>query len=312
MASSSRVREEPLIPKKSWPRNHKSVNRGVIINNCPDTSPDWIEPNSKTKPASARKVPVLYYLSRNGHLEHPHLVDVTLSSPHGLYLRDVMNTLNYHRGKGMANMYSWSFKRSYKSGYVWHDASEEDLIQPTNGHDYVVKGSQLLQTHASRNLPETCHTGDNCSSTNTAAAAMVVKRNQSWSSFDIPQDYLVLKCESNRELGTKFAPDAATQTVELSREEIPSPPPSNSSSDVVSGSRSRYIDQRAKVRNGVKSVEDEHGCNGRMTASQVLLQLITCGADSVRHVVPVKTKHDQGCTVSVAYGKSLRGEVLNQ
>ncbi|KAI3734840.1 hypothetical protein L6452_14320 [Arctium lappa] len=298
MASSSRMREELL---KSWPRNHKSVNRGLIINNSSsDRIPVWTEPNSKM----IRKVPVLYYLSRNGHLEHPHLVDVTLSSPRGLYLRDVINTLNYHRGKGMANMYSWSFKRSYKSGYVWHDASEEDLIQPTNGHDYVVKGSELLQTHASQNPPEICHSGDTCSSTNTATK-FVVKRNQSWSSFDIPQEHLVLKCESNRELATKFAPDAATQTAELSSEEMPSPPPSNSNSETVSGSR--YID-----RNGVKSVEDEHGCGGRMTASQVLLQLITCGADSFTNVGPVKSKQDQGCRVRVAYGKSLRGEVLNQ
>ncbi|KAI3751055.1 hypothetical protein L2E82_22073 [Cichorium intybus] len=36
---------------------------------------------------TARKVPILYYLTRNGQLEHPHLIDVPLSSPHGLYLR---------------------------------------------------------------------------------------------------------------------------------------------------------------------------------------------------------------------------------
>ena len=93
MASSSRMKEELLIRKKNWPRNHKSGNRGLIINTSPHTTPVWIEPNSKTTTTAAsavvpaRKVPVLYYLSRNGHLEHPHLVDVTLSSPHGLYLR---------------------------------------------------------------------------------------------------------------------------------------------------------------------------------------------------------------------------------
>jgi len=29
------------------------------------------------------KVPVIYYLSRNGQLEHPHLMYVSISSPHG-------------------------------------------------------------------------------------------------------------------------------------------------------------------------------------------------------------------------------------
>ena len=34
-----------------------------------------------------QKVPVLYYLSRNGQLEHPHFMVVPLSSPQGLYLK---------------------------------------------------------------------------------------------------------------------------------------------------------------------------------------------------------------------------------
>ncbi|KAJ0764327.1 putative protein SOSEKI [Helianthus annuus] len=84
MAASSRTSEEFLIPRKSWStRNHKTGNERLIINNASDQVPVWNEPSFK----SIRKVPVLYYLSRNGHLEHPHLIDVPLSSPHGLYLR---------------------------------------------------------------------------------------------------------------------------------------------------------------------------------------------------------------------------------
>lgn len=52
-----------------------------------DTSPErtkkWIEPQMKME----GKVPVVYYLSRNGHLEHPHFMEVPLSSPGGLFLR---------------------------------------------------------------------------------------------------------------------------------------------------------------------------------------------------------------------------------
>ncbi|XP_023749817.1 protein SOSEKI 5 [Lactuca sativa] len=305
MAASSRLSEELRIPRKSWTRNQRPGNEGLILNNGASArSPFCIEPNSKTLASSAvvpaRKVPVLYYLSRNGQLEHPHLIEVPLSSSHGLYLRDVMNTLNCHRGKGIANIYSWSFKRSYKSGYVWHDASEDDLIQPTNGHDYVLKGSELLQIQTCQNQAETYHSGDNFGSTTAPA---VVRRNQSWSSFDNPQECLALKCESNRELAAKFAPDAATQTeeqgrqehvtVELSTDEIPSPPPSNSSSEVseaVNGSR--YVDQSEKV---METMEDRHGGSGRMKVSQVLMQLFTCGADSCRHVRPLESKQDQAC-----------------
>lgn len=41
------------------------------------------------EPASpvGRKIPVVYYLCRNRHLEHPHFIQVPLSSPDGLFLR---------------------------------------------------------------------------------------------------------------------------------------------------------------------------------------------------------------------------------
>lgn len=68
MAASSRFSEEPQMHRKSLTR------RQVFHAH-----------NLKMMPA--KKVPVLYYLSRNGQLDHPHLIDVPLSSPHGLYLR---------------------------------------------------------------------------------------------------------------------------------------------------------------------------------------------------------------------------------
>jgi hypothetical protein len=40
----------------------------------------------RLRPA-ARKVPVVYYLTRSRHLEHPHFVQVPVASPEGLYLR---------------------------------------------------------------------------------------------------------------------------------------------------------------------------------------------------------------------------------
>lgn len=38
-----------------------------------------------------RKVPVVYYLTRSRHLEHPHFVEVPVASPEGLYLRGQWN-----------------------------------------------------------------------------------------------------------------------------------------------------------------------------------------------------------------------------
>ncbi|XP_021910993.1 protein UPSTREAM OF FLC-like, partial [Carica papaya] len=65
-----------------------------------------------------RSVQVVYYLTRNGHLEHPHYMEINLLPNNPLRLRDFMDRLTVLRGKGMPSLYSWSCKRSYKNGYV--------------------------------------------------------------------------------------------------------------------------------------------------------------------------------------------------
>ncbi|KAL5201453.1 hypothetical protein ABZP36_035807 [Zizania latifolia] len=101
--------------------------------------------NSKT---TTTKVAVVYYLcrSRQGGLEHPHLMEVEVDQqqPRPLRLRDVTQRLEELRGRGMAAMYSWSCKRSYRSGFVWQDLSHpDDLLLPTHAGDYVLKASLL-------------------------------------------------------------------------------------------------------------------------------------------------------------------------
>ncbi|XP_010521721.1 PREDICTED: protein UPSTREAM OF FLC isoform X2 [Tarenaya hassleriana] len=109
----------------------------------PERAKVWTEKSPKYQ-QKVKKVPVVYYLCRNRQLEHPHFMEVPLSSPDGLYLRDVIERLNVLRGRGMAPMYSWSCKRSYRNGFVWHDLSEDDLILPAQGSEYVLKGSELF------------------------------------------------------------------------------------------------------------------------------------------------------------------------
>ncbi|XP_054812767.1 protein SOSEKI 3 isoform X2 [Prosopis cineraria] len=109
----------------------------------PERAKVWTERSPKYQ--QNRKVPVIYYLCRNRQLEHPHFMEVPLSSPDGLYLRDVIDKLNALRGRGMASLYSWSCKRSYKNGFVWHDLCEDDLILPAHGNEYVLKGSELFE-----------------------------------------------------------------------------------------------------------------------------------------------------------------------
>lgn len=68
-ATASRGRAELHLPKK-WKERETSPERTKV----------WTEPNR-------RRVSVVYYLSRNGQLEHPHFIEVPLSSSDGLFLR---------------------------------------------------------------------------------------------------------------------------------------------------------------------------------------------------------------------------------
>ncbi|KAL6200098.1 hypothetical protein ACLB2K_029880 [Fragaria x ananassa] len=287
-----------------------------------DTSPD---PTHEPEPKLAitpndRKVPVVYYLSRNGQLEHPHFMEVPLSSPRGLFLRDVINRLNLLRGKGMATMYSWSAKRGYKTGFVWHDLSENDFIHPSHGNEYVLKGSELLdppvnpmalQSASSRSLrppPEIHDSGVGYDS-----PVIVRRRNQSWSSIDL-NEYKVYKTES---VGEAVVADASTQTedkrhrqrvvreeevqeekgqsqqdtsngsqsTELSRDDI-SPPPSDSSPETLE--TLMKADGRLVLQGNGAALEENQNPTpeilpgGKMKASSVLMQLLSCGSISFR------------------------------
>ncbi|RDX62863.1 Protein UPSTREAM OF FLC, partial [Mucuna pruriens] len=111
-----------------------------------NTSPDRAKIcRLKQKLKPSRKVQVVYYLSRNGLLEHPHFMELTLLPNQPLRLKDVFDRLMSLRGSGMPLQYSWSSKRSYKSGYVWYDLALKDIIHPAEGGEYVLKGSELVE-----------------------------------------------------------------------------------------------------------------------------------------------------------------------
>ncbi|OWM68828.1 hypothetical protein CDL15_Pgr025015 [Punica granatum] len=92
------------------------------------------EPNLTLQTERSRvRVAVVYYLSRNGQLRHPHFIEVPLSSSQWLSLRDFIRRLDQLRGKGMASP-------RYKNGFVWHDLAEDDVIYPSQGDECVLKG----------------------------------------------------------------------------------------------------------------------------------------------------------------------------
>ncbi|XP_008226601.1 PREDICTED: protein UPSTREAM OF FLC isoform X2 [Prunus mume] len=326
----------------------------------PERAKVWTEKSPKYH--QNRKVPVVYYLSRNRQLEHPHFMEVTVTSPQGLYLRDVINRLNALRGRGMASMYSWSSKRSYKNGFVWHDLSEDDPILPAHGNEYVLKGSELFEESNSdrfspvanikiqnlKQLPEpaSSRSQDDSSSSSSlngketkhsqedelsppvqrpkgsssASPESTVGKNSSWGGSLSLTEYKVYKSDGLADASTQteenvnkpkaqetctrgvstddgsLEPDSSyyqnrvpceKENSEICSDSV-SPPPSSSSAS-SSGGKTETLESLIRADaskiNSFRILEEEDirmTNNPRAKATNVLMQLISCGSISVK------------------------------
>ncbi|KAI4323323.1 hypothetical protein L6164_022938 [Bauhinia variegata] len=97
----------------------------------------------EAKGGEVRRLHIIYFLSSMGRIEQPHLIRLHHQTRSGVYLRDVKRWLAELRGKDMPEAFAWSYKRKYKSGYVWQDLLDDDLITPISDNEYVLKGSQI-------------------------------------------------------------------------------------------------------------------------------------------------------------------------
>ena len=57
--------------------------------------------------------------------------------------------MSFSESQGSFYFYCLVYFRNYKSGYVWNDLSENDVVYPAEGYEYVLKASQLVDLHAS-------------------------------------------------------------------------------------------------------------------------------------------------------------------
>lgn len=329
----------------------------------PERSKVWTEksPKYQQNPRNV-KVAVVYYLCRHRQLEHPHFMEVPLSSSDGLFLRDVIDRLNVLRGRGMASMYSWSCKRSYKNGFVWHDLSENDRILPAHGNEYVLKGSELfdesnserfspianIKLQSLKQLPEpiSSRSHDDSSSSSSmngketkhsqedelsppvqlpdstcVSPESRVGKNSTWGGSLSLTEYKVYKGDGLADAATQteenvsrsktresctrgvstddgsLEPECsdvyrnqvsrAKENSEICRESF-SPPPSTSSAS-SSGGKTETLESliRADVSkiNSFRILEEEDirmPANARLKATNVFMQLISCGSVSVK------------------------------
>ncbi|KAG8644676.1 hypothetical protein MANES_11G152200v8 [Manihot esculenta] len=325
----------------------------------PERAKVWTEKSPKYQ--QNLKVPVVYYLCRNRQLEHPHFIEVPFCSPDGLHLRDVIERLNVLRGRGMASMYSWSCKRSYKNGFVWHDLCEDDLILPAHGNEYVLKGSELFEENNSdrfapvgtmkiqnlKQLPEPASSRCQDDSSSSSSMNRETKnsqdddvspplqrpgssgvspesrdgKNSSWNGSLSLTEYKVCKsdgladastqteetmsrpksretctrgvstddCSSEHEYNDNYLNQVprVKETSDISESSV-SPPPSSSSAS-SSGGKTETLESliRADVNkiNSFRILQEEEirmPANARLKATNILMQLISCGSISVK------------------------------
>ncbi|XP_031742178.1 uncharacterized protein LOC101206550 isoform X2 [Cucumis sativus] len=236
----------------------------------------------KTEPTET--IPVIYYLTRHGQLQHPHLLEVPLSSSQGLLLKDVIKRLDILRGEGFSRLYSWSSKRQYKNGYVWQDLSDDDLIHPSQGREYILKGSevQLLEGSSSFRSCETSSSFSdskfssetNNSSTDSKVGVGVNKSNQSWNSVEDICRNVVYKARISGEGGM----NAGTQTGERRRRWTDSVAAEECGGEGVSKSGIGKTERMKSVDcDGAGDLRDRTGRkSNRWKASTVLMQLMKC------------------------------------
>uniref|UniRef100_A0A6N2LT83 SOSEKI DIX-like domain-containing protein n=1 Tax=Salix viminalis TaxID=40686 RepID=A0A6N2LT83_SALVM len=275
-----------------------------------ETSPDRTKMTILPKSKSDLKVAVVYYLTRNGHFEHPHFMEVPLSSPQGLQLKgDVKDRLNHLRGQGMARMYSWSSKRSYKNGFVWQDLSESDYIHPCGGHEYILKGSLLLETSQSFRYDSTSSRtskvfSDMISSSSEDSNSPAIRmKNRSWTTFDDLEEYRVYKARITGEIAGEGTCNVSTQTDDSRRriwaqragtvvrsEEESSKLPLKSSSKALESLERRSVEENGSS-GGIKYERVEDDCpGGGMKPSVVLMKLVGCGSKRKQNTIGDKKR----------------------
>ncbi|XP_020586527.1 uncharacterized protein LOC110028851 [Phalaenopsis equestris] len=110
-----------------------------------------MDPSKRKKNTEARRANVIYFLNRNGRIEHPHLIRIHHFCHSGVHLRDVKRWLSELRGKEMPDSFTWSYQRRYKEGFVWQDLVDDDLITPISNCEYVLLGS--LHPSSSSSVP---------------------------------------------------------------------------------------------------------------------------------------------------------------
>lgn len=182
--------------------------------------------------------------------------------------------------------------RSYGNEYVWQDLSVNDFIYPSSSHEYVLKGTQLIEPSSYTSNETILSMPSSKSSNERNSYSTDAADSPSSTMKDSQHDCKLYKAKICREFAEKSS-NASTQTEEMTsrnRMEMDQQGerryPGNAAArkfDENRGSLSLsssnfeslegYSLESEDIRN--QKIENERP-SGRMRATQVLMQLVSC------------------------------------
>ncbi|KAI3448958.1 hypothetical protein Pfo_005623 [Paulownia fortunei] len=237
--------------------------------------------------AEVRRLHIVYFLSRKGRAEHPHLIRVHHLSKNGVRLRDIKRWLGELRGKDMPESFAWSYKRRYKTGYVWQDLLDEDLVTPISDNEYVLKGSEISSTTnniddqkaSSKELENQSHSSDTSMYVSTKPSTEI---KESSPAFGSETSTLTDDSGQKLELNKSFS-DTTKQEANSSTER------STVVLNVKNKKRAKKVNEKGISTTAASSDKPHFTKSYSNGASHIFRNLITCGAVDINDSAVVVT-----------------------
>ncbi|KAL1562002.1 protein SOSEKI 1-like isoform X2 [Salvia divinorum] len=250
-----------------------------------------------------RRLHIIYFLSRKGRIEHPHLIRVHHLSRNGVRLRDVKRWLSELRGNEIPESFSWSYKRRYKAGYVWQDLVDDDLITPISDNEYVLQGSEI----SSINIKEE-EVGKEKNQTQPAEASVDVSTKPE---SEIEEESLSFGSETSTctddsgKVEVEKSSDTTKEERPIIDDKVGRHWPFYSTLFIKKRSKNATVDEKTVAAEAVelcKNLTLEPQCtkskNNANSKSKMLKNLITCGDVKTNEsaVVPMKKQNSKPFT----------------
>ncbi|KAJ8506546.1 hypothetical protein OPV22_007432 [Ensete ventricosum] len=219
-----------------------------------------------------RRVNVVYFLSRNGRVEHPHLFRIHRRRRDHVYLRDVKRWLSEFRGKDMADSFAWSYKRRYRGGYIWQDLMDDDPITPFADAEYVLKGSELpthppVSTPSSKQVQHRSTTAPPSLPSITHSSPLI-----SCASFAFTDEQAMMPASTSAV--DEEPPKAAASSGADALQVLPPSPTQQKAAPVIDASKEEEEEEEERGASIMDSRSDNNNCSKR--ASQVLRNILRC------------------------------------